>query len=656
MLETWLLSHLLAADNPASIKEIILNPFDFYTIPLDDWITTGINFVVDNFRPLFQTIRQPVSWLLEGIGQMLLSIPPSILVIIIGLIAWQLAGRSIAVYSILATIAIGLVGAWEQAMVSLSLVLTAVTFSVVVGVPLGIACAKSDRVEAFINPLLDIMQTMPTFVYLVPAVMLFGIGEVPGAIATIIYATPPLIRLTNLGLRQVSAEVVEAGLAFGSTPLQLLWEVQLPLAMPAILTGLNQTILFALGMSVIAAMIAVPGLGLMVLQGVDRLDVGLATVGGLGIVLIAVMLDRITQAVGKASGKVSWKQRGPIGGIYSWLSPKRGGAIASLVLVLAMGAMVYQQKPPLPAEAVKITENLTRETTLPVVRPVTLATEDSIFLSTIVNLGLERLGYQVENTKQMETFSNFFAVSNGDADFFLPAWEIQGLPLFENSGGEAKLEKVGSLVSDILQGYQIDLKTAREYNIKNIEQLKEPEVAKIFDTDGDGKANLIGCNGGWTCQDAIAHHIDIYGLGDTVEMERGSYSALMADAIQRYGQGEPILYYTWVPHWLASVLEVGKDVVWLEVPGENNDFEGINLGFPKDTIRVVASRKFVEANPVAKHFFELVRVPIEDINAEQKLVMMGEHKMEDIRRHALNWIDENRDLFESWLEEARREI
>lgn len=647
-----MLKHLLpflAANNPSSIKEIILNPFDFYTIPLDDWITTGINFVVDNFRPLFQAIRQPVSWLLEGIGQLLISIPPSILLIIIGLIAWQLAGRAIAIYSILAMSAIGFVGAWEAAIVSLSLVLTAVAFSVIVGLPVGIACAKSDRLLGVINPLLDIMQTMPTFVYLVPVVMLFGIGEVPGVIATIIYATPPLIRLTNLGLRQVSPEVVEAGVAFGSTPLQLLWEVELPLAMPAILTGLNQTILFALGMSVIAAMIAVPGLGLMVLQGVGRLDVGLATVGGLGIVLIAVMLDRITQAVGKTSGKVSWKQRGPIGGILSWLSPKRGGAIAMVAMLLGMGAIAYENKPPLPTGAIEITA-------LPVsgrkVRPVTLATEDSIFLSTIVNLGLEKLGYEVEKTKQMETFSNFFAVSNGDADFFLPAWEILGRRLFEKSGGEDKLEKVGILVSNILQGYQIDLKTAREYNINNIQQLKNPEIAKIFDTDGDGKANLIGCNAGWACQEAIEHHLDIYGLGDTVEIEQGSYSALIANAIKRYQQDQPILYYAWVPHWLASTLEVGKDVVWLEVSGESTDFEGINLGFPKDTVRVVASRKFVEANPVAKVFFQLVKIPIEDVNAEQKLVVQGEGKMEDIRRHALNWVEENRDLFESWLAAA----
>ncbi|MDY6805259.1 MAG: glycine betaine/L-proline ABC transporter substrate-binding protein ProX [Cyanobacteriota bacterium] len=638
--------------------EIILNPFEFYTIPLDDWISTWIKFVVDNFRPVFQAIRQPVSWLLEGMGQLLVSIPPSIAIIIIGLIAWQLAGRGVAIYSILATIAIGLVGAWEPAMLSLSLVLTAVVFSVLVGLPLGIACAKSERVERFINPVLDIMQTMPTFVYLVPVVMLFGIGEVPGAIATIIYATPPLIRLTNLGLRQVPSEAVEAGKAFGSTPLQLLWEVELPLAMPAILTGLNQTILFALGMSVIAAMIAVPGLGLMVLQGVGRNDVGLGTVGGLGIVLIAVMLDRIIQAVGKASGKVSWKQRGPIGWIGSWFSPKKGAAIATLAIFFGMGAIAYQQMPPPPTGAYFISEDATPEKALPVkgrkVRPAIGVTEDSMFLSEILSLGLEKLGYQVAKPKQLEPITAYLTVSNGDADFFPTAWEKQESELFEKSGGDEKLEKVGILVSNGLQGYQIDLKTAREYNISNIEQLTNPEIAKIFDTDGDGKANLIGCNAGWTCQEAIEHHVDLYGLGDTVEIQQGSYSTLMADGIKRYGQGQPILYYTWVPHWLASVLEVGKDVVWLEVPedAETTDLEGINLGFPKDTIRVLASRKFAEANPTAQSFFELVKVPIEDINTEQKLVMRGEGKMEDIRRHALNWVEENRDLFDGWLREA----
>ena len=279
----------------------ILNPFQLYTIPLDDWINKIINFIVDNFRPFFQAIGFPIRWTLQNIEWLLLAIPPLIFIIIIGLTAWQLAGKKVAIYSIISLSLIGLVDIWEQAMVSLSLVVTAVVFCLAVGIPVGIICAKSDRFERTIRPLLDVMQTLPSFVYLVPVVMLFGIGEVPGVIATIIFAIPPLIRLTNLGIRQVSTEVIEAGIAFGSTPGQLLWEVQIPLAMPTILAGVNQAILMALSMSVVTSMIAVPGLGQMVLQGVGRLDVGLAAVGGLGIVLLAIMLDRLTQAIAKTN-------------------------------------------------------------------------------------------------------------------------------------------------------------------------------------------------------------------------------------------------------------------------------------------------------------------------------------------------------------------
>jgi len=282
-----------------TIIDNVLNPFQLYTIPLDDWITQSINFIVDNFRPLFQAIGFPIRLTLQNIEWFFTSTPPLIFIIIIGLISWKLAGKKITIYSIVALTLIGFVDVWEPAMISLALVLTAVVFCLLVGIPIGILSAKNDRFDRLVRPLLDVMQTLPSFVYLVPVVMLFGIGEVPGVIATIIFAIPPLIRLTNLGIRQVSPEVMEAAIAFGSTPWQLLWEAQIPLAMPTILAGVNQAILMALSMSVVTSMIAVPGLGQMVLQGVGRLDVGLAAVGGLGIVLLAIMLDRLTQAIAK---------------------------------------------------------------------------------------------------------------------------------------------------------------------------------------------------------------------------------------------------------------------------------------------------------------------------------------------------------------------
>ncbi|MDY6937882.1 MAG: ABC transporter permease subunit [Cyanobacteriota bacterium] len=313
-----MLSHLTIATQ--NQLDLFLDPFEQYTIPLDLWITTAVNYIVNNFRPFFQAIRIPISWTLEEIQSLFLAIPPMIFLLVIGLITWQLVGRSVAIYSTIAFVLVGSIGAWEPAMITLSLVLTAVLFCIVAGIPLGIACARSDRVEGLVKPILDAMQTIPRFVYLVPVVMLFGIGEVPGTIATIIIALPPLVRLTNLGIRQVSPEVVEASTAFGSTPWQTLWEVQIPLALPSILTGLNQTILFALAMSVLTAMIAAPGLGSIVLEGVGRLDVGQAAVGGLGIFLLALVLDRITQALGQTNLQVAWKKQGPIGLFFTWLN------------------------------------------------------------------------------------------------------------------------------------------------------------------------------------------------------------------------------------------------------------------------------------------------------------------------------------------------
>ena len=295
-MDELLFTYLLATEKPEGIN-VLLNPFQLYTIPLDDWISQSIEFIVKNFRPFFQTISLPIGWGLKRIEWGFSAIPPLIFIIIIGILAWKLAGKKIAIYSIISLTLIGFVGAWEQAMVSLALVVTAVLFCLMVGIPVGVISAKNDPLERVIRPLLDVMQTLPSFVYLVPVVMLFGIGEVPGVIATIIFAIPPLIRLTNLGIRQVSPEVTEAAIAFGSTPWQVLWEAQIPLAMPTILAGGNQAILMALSMSVVTSMIAVPGLGQMVLQGVGRLDVGLAAVGGLGIVLLAIMLDRMTQAI-----------------------------------------------------------------------------------------------------------------------------------------------------------------------------------------------------------------------------------------------------------------------------------------------------------------------------------------------------------------------
>ena len=285
------------------------------SLPVQDWINQGLDWAVAHLRPFFLAVRGPVDSLLGGV-EAAMQYPPTLVMIgLLSLLAWQLAGGALAVATLLSLLVITMLGIWPDAMVTLSLVLTSLAFCVLIGLPLGILLARSDRAQRMVRPVLDAMQTTPAFVYLVPVVMLFGIGNVPGVIVTIIFALPPLVRLTNLGIRQVRPDLVEAAKAYGASPWQLLTKVQLPLAMPSIMAGVNQSLMLSLSMVVIASMIAVGGLGLMVLRGIGRLDMGLATVGGLGIVILAIILDRVTQTMGqpKRDQSLRWYMRGPVG-------------------------------------------------------------------------------------------------------------------------------------------------------------------------------------------------------------------------------------------------------------------------------------------------------------------------------------------------------
>lgn len=266
-------------------------------LPLEDWIEWFVkDWLVPNFREVFQIIQWPVNQVLVGFDALLHWIPPLAFLVIVSLLAWRIAGRGVGIFTVIAILCFDIFDIWSETMTTLAMVLTAVAFCALMGIPLGILASRSNRFATFLRPILDIMQTVPAFVYLVPIVMLFGVGLVPGIIATIIFAMPPIIRLTNLGIREVSGELIEAGYAFGSTPRQVLWEIQVPLAMRTIMAGLNQTLMLSLSMVVIAALIGAGGLGMTVNTAINTLDVGSAAIGGLGIVLMAIVLDRITQA------------------------------------------------------------------------------------------------------------------------------------------------------------------------------------------------------------------------------------------------------------------------------------------------------------------------------------------------------------------------
>lgn len=274
-----------------------------YRIPVNDWADFAVMFCRTNFRPFFRWFSGYIEGFVGSLEALLAFIPVLLFIIIIALLAWRFSGRGLALFAIVGSLLILSMGLWEQTMLTVALILTATFISLLIGIPLGILASRSEPAWKILRPILDIMQTMPIFVYLLPALMLFGIGLAPAVIATVVFASPPAIRLTNLGIRQVPQEVMEAALAFGSTPMQILTRVQLPLALPSILAGVNQCIMLSLSMVVISAMIGAGGLGGVVYRAISRVEIGSGFEGGIGVVVIAIILDRITQSLG----------RGPVG-------------------------------------------------------------------------------------------------------------------------------------------------------------------------------------------------------------------------------------------------------------------------------------------------------------------------------------------------------
>jgi glycine betaine/proline transport system permease protein len=270
-------------------------------IPVGEFFEFLINWLTDNLGGFFDVITVTVKTFLTGIENILLFPHPAIMIILLAALAWYVSGKGVGIFTVLGLVLVEGMNMWDGTMETLALIITAVFIALLIGVPLGIWASKSKTVENVIRPILDFMQTMPAFVYLIPAVLFFGLGEVPGIIATLIFAMPPAVRLTNLGIRQVPEEIREAALAFGSDNKQMLFKVELPVAMPTILAGVNQTIMLALSMVVIAALIGAGGLGQPVVEGLQRLDIGLGFEGGLAIVILAVFLDRVTQSLGTST-------------------------------------------------------------------------------------------------------------------------------------------------------------------------------------------------------------------------------------------------------------------------------------------------------------------------------------------------------------------
>lgn len=277
--------------------------FDFIPqIPISEAVQLLTDWITETFAFIFNPIRNQFGDFMSWVAELLSSIPAIIIILVVAIGAFLITGKKfgLAIFSIVGLLLIYNQGLWDELMYTFTLVLISSLLSVIIGVPVGILMSKSKTAETIILPILDFMQTMPAFVYLIPAVAFFSIGMVPGIFASLIFATPPTVRFTNLGIRQVSTELVEAAEAFGSTGSQRLFKVELPMAKGTIMAGINQTVMLSLSMVVIASMIGAPGLGREVLSALQRAQVGPGFVAGISIVILAIIIDRFTQHMNKA--------------------------------------------------------------------------------------------------------------------------------------------------------------------------------------------------------------------------------------------------------------------------------------------------------------------------------------------------------------------
>lgn len=296
------------------------------------------------------------------------------------------------------------------------------------------------------------------------------------------------------------------------------------------------------------------------------------------------------------------------------------------------------------------------------VQPVQSTLPEESFQTELVNRALEKLGYQVNATEEVEYNVAYTAIAAGDATYMAVNWEPLQKDMYQAAGGDDKFFRKGTYISGAAQGYLIDKKTADKYHITDISQLKDPKIARLFDANNDGKADLAGCNPGWVCGQVINAQIEAYGLSNSVRQNQGNYSAIIADTLTRYKTGKPVLYFTWTPYWVSDELKPGKDVVWLTVPfsatpgtQKNEDTalaNGKNYGFKPNNEHIVANKAWAEQNPAAAKLFSIVKLPLADVNAQNQRMHAGESSAADVQRHVDGWIQAHQQIFDGWVREA----
>ncbi|MDN6254006.1 MAG: ABC transporter permease/substrate binding protein [Tetragenococcus koreensis] len=568
-------------------------------IPIAAWVDNIVEWLTENLTVFFSIIQSIGQFLMDIMSNGLSAVPPIVMMAVLTVAAYFIFKKrwQMPVFILVGLLFIYNQDMWSDLMYTLTLVILSSLISVAVGVPIGILMSKSNKTEAIIKPILDVMQTMPGFVYLIPAVAFFGIGMVPGVFASVIFAVPPTVRLTNLGIRQVDNELKEASDSFGGTNWQKLYKLEIPLAKGSIFAGINQTIMLSLSMVVISSMIGAPGLGQGVLAAVQRSEVGSGFVYGVGIVILAIIMDRLAQRMNQSSAeKVNEHVK----------TPKRQKQImrlsiaAAVVVITTLGLM---------------TSNRSARGSI-TLSYINLDTE--LASTNVIAQVLRDEGYEV-NTIALDIPVMWEAVANGEADAMVGAWPATNKTQYDMFGDQ--MDKLGANLENSAQTGLV------------VPAYME-DVESIEDLTDQADQEIVGVEPGTGTSDATDETIDAYPNLSGWEQVNSSTAAMIAELDQAIKQEEPIVVSIFAPHWIFS----RYDLTMLEDPKET-------MGVPEN-IETMAREGLEEDEPEAYQILDNFQWEIDDIQS----VMFEIENGAEPEEAAQNWIEENPEKVESWTE------
>ncbi|MFI8827132.1 ABC transporter permease/substrate binding protein [Streptomyces sp. NPDC053431] len=589
-------------------------------LPLGQWVDHGVDWLQSQMSWLFDAISTVVTGLYDGIDAVLSAPQPLLFAGILAVLAWWLRGLATGVLAFAAFALVDSVELWDEAMATLSLVLVATLVTLVIAVPLGIWAARSRTVSAVLRPVLDFMQTMPAMVYLIPGIIFFGVGVVPGIIATIVFALPPGVRMTELGIRQVDGELVEAAEAFGTTPRNTLLRVQLPLALPTIMAGVNQVIMLGLSMVVIAGMVGGGGLGGAVYRAIGNVDIGLGFEAGISIVILAMYLDRMTGALGR--------QVSPLG--------RRAAAKARAASVARAGAKLWGHRPqPVTALVGVVVLALaaggmgflggTGGAATTAAGPNTghgkkislgyIPWDEGIASTFLWKELLERRGYEVD-TKQLEAGALYTGLAGGQIDFqtdsWLPVTHAQYWEKYRN-----KLEDLGSWYGPT----SLEL-TVPSY-MKDVNTL-----ADLKGKAGQFKGRIVGIEPSAGMMGILKDKVlKDYGLEGEYQVVDGSTPGMLAELKRAYDKKEPIAVTLWSPHWAYSTYDLKK----LQDP-KGSWGKG-------DGVHTLARKGFAAENPEVGRWLKNFKLDEKELTGLEAVIQeTGKGKEQEAVR---TWLDRN---------------